>query len=172
VARTTLSTIVARLELAFPDLHRTDDVHGRISDVTYDVGEHQRVPQATIDAVIKLATELGAYTMVSSVHLHLSLDRHDKATGSLSVLRDHFGWDTTLARVRFAFIGDSGNDAACFAAFHTSIAVANLTGRPTLLPRYVTRAPRAAGFVETARLLLTSDNPELKRGFSSRAAKK
>ena len=107
-----------------------------------------------VKAAAELAQSLGAQTLTSSVHLHLTLDRHDKATGCLAILREQFGLDTTHALMRFAFIGDSGNDAACFAAFRTTIGVANLTGRPTLMPRFVTRAARGAGFAEAARVLL------------------
>ena len=149
-----LAGIAARVEAAFPTLHRTDDAHARISDVTYDIGEHQSVPAAMVKAAAELAQSLGAQTLTSSVHLHLTLDRHDKATGCLAILREQFGLDTTHALMRFAFIGDSGNDAACFAAFRTTIGVANLTGRPTLMPRFVTRAARGAGFAEAARVLL------------------
>ena len=149
-----LASIAARVEAAFPMLRTTDDAHARISDVTYDIGEHESVPLPTVTAAAKLAQSLGAQTLLSSVHLHLTLDRHDKATGCLGILRNQFGLDTTRALMRFAFIGDSGNDAACFAAFRTTIGVANLSGRPTLMPRFVTHAERGTGFAEAARLLL------------------
>lgn len=153
-ARQALDVIVRRLESDFPELERTDDAHLRVSDVTFDVGEHRQLPAQTIREVVGRAEQLGARTTVSSVHLHVTLDQHDKATGCLSVLRSAFGLDTTRARMRFAFIGDSGNDAACFAAFRTSIGVANLSGRPSVPPRFITRGARGAGFLEAARVLL------------------
>lgn len=154
--RRKLEDIARSVELAFPSLVRTDDAHARISDVTFDIGERVSLPTESIAAGVAFAESLGAYTSVSSVHLHLTLDRHDKATGCLAVLRDRLGTDTTRALMRFAFIGDSGNDAACFAAFRSSIGVANLKGRPSLPPRYVTHAERGAGFAEAARALLTA----------------
>ena len=153
-ARQKLAAIAAQVERDFPELTGTDDAHARISDITYDIGERQQLPATTVARVVDLAHSLGAHTSVSSVHLHLTLDRHDKATGCLHVLRERFSQDSTRALSDFAFIGDSGNDRACFAAFRTSIAVANLTGTPTLLPAYVTRAERSQGFVEAAELLL------------------
>ena len=156
LARTRLEQLSARVEQAFPGLVRTNDAHARVSDVTYDIGEHESVAPATIRDVVELAEQLGATTTVSSVHLHLTLDRDDKATGCLRVLREQFGVDTTLARMRFAFIGDSGNDAACFAAFRATIGVANLRGRPTLGPRWLTEQERGAGFAEAARLLIAA----------------
>ena len=55
---------------------------------------------------------------------------------------------------RYAYIGDSENDASCFAAFRHSIGVRNLSGRPSLTPRYITTRERGAGFVEAAEALL------------------
>src|SRR5690606_27962141 len=106
-AQSTLGSITTRIEQAFPELRTTSDAHARLSDVTYDIGERRTVAPSSIQAVQELAEELGAHTLVSSVHLHVTLERDDKATGCLRVLRERFGWDTTSARARFAFIGDS-----------------------------------------------------------------
>jgi hypothetical protein len=92
--------------------------------------------------------------VLSSIQLHVSFDHDDKATGALRFLHEVFNVDPTRARYEFAFIGDSENDAACFAAFHTSIGVQNLVGRPTLTPRYVTTRPRGLGFSEAADVLI------------------
>jgi hypothetical protein len=55
---------------------------------------------------------------------------------------------------RYAFIGDSENDAACFAAFRLTLGVGNLSGRPTLPPRFRVQGERSRGFVEAAEGLL------------------
>jgi len=154
--RSALEQIGADLEREFPDLTRTNDARARISDITYDVGEYQSVPHEIVKSAVERARELGARTTVSSVHLHISLDAHDKATGCLHILWSQFGIDTTTARMSFGFIGDSGNDAAGFAAFPASIAVSNLSGRPTVTPKFVTRGARGAGFVEAARRILAT----------------
>lgn len=154
--RSALEQIAAELEREFPQLTRTNDAGARISDITYDVGEYQSVPREIVKSAVERARELGARTTVSSVHLHITLDAHDKATGCLHILWNEFGIDTTTARMSFGFIGDSGNDAACFAAFPASIAVSNLSGRPTVTPKFVTRGARGAGFVEAARRLLAT----------------
>jgi hydroxymethylpyrimidine pyrophosphatase-like HAD family hydrolase len=93
------------------------------------------------------------------VHLHVSLDRADKASGFVRLTQWLFGLDPARAVSSYAFIGDSENDAACFAAFRLTIGVANLSGRPTVAPRYRAAGARAAGFVETAELLLASRVP-------------
>jgi hypothetical protein len=59
--------------------------------------------------------------------------------------------------VRFAFLGDSGNDAACFAAFRTTFGVANIRaslGRLSVTPRYVASRAMGDGFAEIAREIL------------------
>jgi hydroxymethylpyrimidine pyrophosphatase-like HAD family hydrolase len=72
----------------------------------------------------------------------------------LRFLRTQTHVDATLARLSWAYIGDSENDAACFAAFRTTLGVANLSGRPTLRPRFVTPSARSAGFIEATEHLL------------------
>jgi acetylornithine/N-succinyldiaminopimelate aminotransferase len=89
----------------------------------------------------------------------VTLDGHDKASGAAFLLRTRFDIDPTASRVQAAFIGDSENDAACFAAFRTTIGVANLSGRPTVTPRFVTASPRGQGFAEAAEVLVQRRDP-------------
>jgi hypothetical protein len=128
-----------------------DDNGLRRTDVTVDVGEAEAVPAAVVDAMARRAAARGARTTASSVHLHLSRSPDDKASGVLRFLYERFGDDPTAARGRYAFVGDSGNDAACFNAFATTVGVANVTAhlpRLSLPPRYLAAAPRGAGFAE------------------------
>ncbi len=147
-----LSRLVQRTRSEFPELLPADDVRGRISDYTFDIGEHERVPEPLIEKAVAVARAAGARTFRSSVHLHFSFDCENKATGSLRFLTES-GWDPTSARVHFAYIGDSGNDAPCFAAFCTTIGVRNLSGDFSLPPRYQTLSGSGAGFVELAQRL-------------------
>lgn len=152
--RARLQGVVGELRVRHPELVAADDVAGRVSDFTFDIGEHQQVDPEVVMRVRRSARELGASTTASSVHLHVSLDRADKASGSVRVLAERYELDPTVVLSRYAFIGDSENDAACFAAFRLSIGVQNLSGRPTLRPRFLTSGARAQGFVQTAELLL------------------
>jgi len=138
----------------FPDLSPSRDVAMRYSDFTFDVGEFRRVPDATVAEAMRYAKTHGALTIRSSVHLHISFDGSDKASGTLRVLNREFGYDVTDARRLFAFIGDSENDESCFAAFQQSVAVANLRGRPTISPQYITHWERDVGFAEFAERLV------------------
>jgi HAD superfamily hydrolase (TIGR01484 family) len=152
--REQLDAIVRDVQARFPALRPADDVIARRSDFTFDIGEHERVAREQVEEVRAYARSRGARTVASSVHLHLTLDGYDKASGAVRFLRESLGWDPTESAWRAAFIGDSENDEACFNAFRTTIAVANFTGRPTRSPRYVTRAQRGTGFAEAARTLI------------------
>jgi HAD superfamily hydrolase (TIGR01484 family) len=151
--RLRLAEIVAELRRRFPELEPADDVAARVSDFTFDIGERRTVAPGIVADVVHEIGVLGARTVTSSVHLHVSLDSDDKASGAVRLLHARLGADPTAALASWAFIGDSDNDAACFAAFRTTIAVANFRGRPTASPRWVTSAERGAGFAEAARIL-------------------
>jgi hypothetical protein len=132
----------------------TDDSLGRVADTTFDLAETCNVPDETVTAAISYAHSLGARTIRSSVHLHLFLEAADKASGAIHFLQHRLGVDPSEAVWQYAFIGDSENDAACFAGFKVSVGVRNLRGRFSLTPRYRTDAERGAGFSELARLLM------------------
>lgn len=147
----------AALKKEFPALRASDDTHARETDFAIDIGETEHLPLDEIARVETAARALGFRTFVSSVHLHLTLDPYDKATGTVAFLYDRFGEDPTAARQRFAYIGDSANDAPCFFAFTTSFGVGNVTaslGRLSVPPRYFSGALRSAGFIEISDAIL------------------
>ncbi|MGZ3452031.1 MAG: HAD-IIB family hydrolase [Polyangiales bacterium] len=155
--RERLDAIVAEVRARFPEVELSDDVDARRTDVTFDVGERHRLDPARIEELRRFVIERGARSTVSSVHLHATFQGDDKASGAFRMLRERRGIDAGRARACAAFVGDSGNDAPCFAAFSTTIGVANVARWvPSLSvpPRYVTEAPMGAGFVELARQLV------------------
>jgi len=157
VRRSRLLAIVSELRRRHPSLTLADDNLGRLTDITIDVGERHRVPPETVRVVRADAVALGARTFVSSIHLHVTLDGDDKASGTVRALHQHLGVDATAALGQYAFVGDSGNDAACFQAFRLTFGVANV--RPYLHtfsrgPRFVSKTSQGAGFIEIADRLL------------------
>jgi HAD superfamily hydrolase (TIGR01484 family) len=150
-----LDQLLARFREAFPDFEPADDVGARISDRTFDIGEHRHVAPARVGEATEFLRAEGARVFVSSVHLHATFDYADKATGAVRVLAQDTGLDATAVRHAFAYLGDSENDAACFAAFSLSIGVSNLRGRSTLQPSHVTSLPMGRGFAEAARRILS-----------------
>jgi HAD superfamily hydrolase (TIGR01484 family) len=139
----------------FPDFTPADDVRARISDRTFDIGEFRTVAPERVSEASAYLREQGARVFVSSVHLHATFDYADKASATVRLLADDSGLDATLVRHAYAYLGDSENDASCFAAFAVSIGVANLRGRPTLRPRYVTSRAMGSGVVEAAGVILS-----------------
>jgi len=139
-----------------PEAALTDDVHGRVSDMTWDIGERVTLPESTVQRVQATIRDSGARTTRSSVHVHATFDSDDKASGVVRLLGT-MGDDVTAALSNYVFVGDSGNDAACFAAFANTVGVANVrahVGRMSVPPRYVTTEAMGAGFAELARTLL------------------
>lgn len=157
--RIRLAQLVERVREIVPEARLSDDVDARRSDVTWDIGERVRLPVDRVDEIARAVVEAGARTTRSSVHLHATFDVDDKASGAVRFLRDRFGEDEGAALARWGFAGDSGNDAACFAAFRTTFGVANVRawlGRLPVGPGYVASAPMGAGFAEIASALLNA----------------
>lgn len=152
--RQRLMTLVSQMQAEFPELVAATDVGMRRSDFTFDVGEYHRVSGQIVDRAMGFARAHGALTVRSSVHLHVTFDGSDKASGVVRLLHRHFGYDVTEARGAFAFIGDSENDESCMAGFKHSFAVANLRGHPSVSPRFITHSERGNGFAEFAEFLL------------------
>ena len=155
--RARLDALVVAVRERLPSIPLADDVHARRSDVTWDIGERVTVPEELVAELGRLVVAQGARTTRSTVHLHASFERDDKASGAIRFLRERHGEDPGAALVRWAFAGDSGNDAACFAAFRTTFGVANVrafASRLTVPPRFVAEAERGHGFAEIARTLL------------------
>ena len=156
--RERLAALVERVRREVPEAGLADDVGARRSDVTWDIGERVHLPVDRVDAIAAIIVAEGGRTTRSSVHLHATFDTDDKASGAVRFLREQFGEDAGSALATYAFAGDSGNDAACFAAFRHTFAVANVTphlGRLTVVPRYVASKAMGEGFAEIARALLT-----------------
>lgn len=151
--RAELMRLADELVQRYPAAKITEDNAARVADVTIDVGETRRVPAAEVAEMTAIARAAGVFTVVSSVHLHLSHEAPDKAAGVVRVLARAFGEDPTAARRRYAFIGDSGNDATAFAGFRLTFGVANVrasAGLLTVMPRFVAASAMGRGFVEIA----------------------
>jgi HAD superfamily hydrolase (TIGR01484 family) len=150
-----LAELLRRFALAFPELEPADDVRARVSDRTFDIGEYRQVAPERVAEASTFLREQGARTFVSSVHLHATFDYADKASGAVRLLARDSGLDSTAVRHAYAYLGDSENDASCFAAFALSIGVANIRGKSTILPAYVTSKPMGRGVVEASEVILS-----------------
>lgn len=155
--RARLAEVAEELRSTFDALHFSDDCRGRITDVAFDVAEHRKVDASIVDAARELAHARGVRTFTSAIHLHLTLDSLDKATGFAAFVSAR-GEDAAGALRASAFVGDSTNDAPAFAAFGLTFGVANVTRHLAKLdvpPRFVARRESDAGFVEIVEKLLS-----------------
>lgn len=152
-----LARLVERVREVVPEAQLSDDAHARVSDVTWDIGELVTLPEDRVRLIAGEIADAGARSTQSSVHLHATFDVDDKASGAVRFCGRQFGDEAGAAIVRYAFAGDSGNDAACFAAFRTTFGVANVRsslGRLSLTPRYVASREMGEGFAEIAAAIL------------------
>ncbi len=155
--RERLLEVVASLHREFPEIPLADDNQERRSDVTFDVRETVNISSSRVAELRLAAAREGARTFESSIHVHVTLDAEDKASGTVRALARAYGDDATKALGTYAFVGDSGNDEACFSAFHLTFGVSNVARWARHLsvpPRFVAAQPEGAGFAAIAARLL------------------
>jgi hypothetical protein len=155
--RERLRQLVDRVRVVVPDAVLTDDAAARRSDVTWDIGENEKLPEDRVAIIVREIESAGARWSQSSVHLHATLDVDDKASGAVRFCARELGEDPGSAVVRFAFVGDSRNDGPCFAAFQTTFGVANVRAsvpRLSVPPRYVAARSMGDGFADVASEIL------------------
>ncbi|MEM1414987.1 MAG: HAD-IIB family hydrolase [Myxococcota bacterium] len=155
--RGTLERIRARVARELPNVRTASDQPARRCDLAFDVGEEVRLGEAGRAALVAIIEAEGARSTTSSVHCHAVPGLWDKARGAAAAARAVLGVALGEERGRWLFVGDSGNDAAAFAAFETSVGVANVRASLEALPippAYVTEADRGLGFAELAARIL------------------
>lgn len=75
------------------------------------------------------------------------------------VLLEHYGLDIDTDRSAVLYAGDSANDAPMFSFFEHTAGVSTVIDYLDQLPqppRWITRGPGGAGFVEAARAVIVS----------------
>jgi hypothetical protein len=151
--RERLARLAERVRHVVPEAVLTDDNDLRRSDMTWDVGERTKLAAGPVRAIVGEIERAGARWTQSSVHLHATFDGDDKASGAVRFCARELGEEPGAVLARFAFVGDSGNDASCFAAFRVTFGVSNVRAslsRLTLAPRYVADRAMGAGFADIA----------------------
>jgi HAD superfamily hydrolase (TIGR01484 family) len=144
---------------AVPGLHRSADVGGRDTDISFDYNEFVHLPPEAVAQAVDLLQQAGMHTSVSSIHIHGCFGDFNKWNGACWIVQELLGRDLALERERWVFVGDSGNDQAMFAHMPHSVGVANISkvaGTLTHRPRYVTQGERGAGFAEVAAAILAA----------------
>ncbi len=154
-----MQAVLARIEREIPGARRATDSAGRECDIAVDHSEFTRLDDATIARVAALMREEGMHATVSSIHINGWYGEHNKLEGARWIVRELWGRRLDDELPRWAYVGDSTNDALMFQHFDHSIGVANVRrfeAALSHLPRYVAPSERGAGFAEVARAVLAA----------------
>jgi hydroxymethylpyrimidine pyrophosphatase-like HAD family hydrolase len=156
-----MQQVLAHIERTVPGATRSQDSAGRETDIAIDHSEFTHMPQAAIDAVVRLMQAEGMTATVSSIHINGWFGEHSKLTGARWIVRELWGRDLDAEIKHWVYVGDSTNDQVMFAHFPHSICVANIRRFESQLahrPSYITPGERGAGFAQVVQRLLNPTN--------------
>lgn len=155
-----LDALAREILAAVPGCALASDQFCRIADLAIDYCEDVApLPPQAVDAIVRRMEAAGMCAKVSSIHVNGWFGDYDKLSTTRRMLAEEFGvsLDSSEARARWVFVGDSPNDAPMFGFFPNSVGVANVMDfgeRLGVKPAYVTRERAGAGFVEVCEVLL------------------
>ena len=157
-ARQRFAAIAERIVAAVPGCAIASDQLYRESDLAIDWCEDVTpLSHGDVDRIVALMRSEGMTAKVSSIHVNGWFGDYDKLGMTRRFVTEVLGMDLDRDADRFAFVGDSPNDAPMFRFFANSIGVANVHRFEGLLeaqPAYVTASESGAGFAEVAQALL------------------
>lgn len=134
----------------------------RLADLAIDFCEDvEPLDSRAIDAICRIAGDLGLTWKVSSIHVNCWYGNFDKLSCLKHFLRDHAGRTLNDLQDSMIFIGDSPNDEPMFSEVTQTIAVANIRNcldRLTYLPAYITEGSSGEGFREAVDTILSLRN--------------
>ncbi|MBI3452507.1 MAG: HAD-IIB family hydrolase [Rhodospirillales bacterium] len=154
VNRDRLAAIGRDILVKVPGSALASDQQYREADIAIDWCEDvPRLPPEAVARIAALMEEAGLTAKVSSVHVNGWIGRYDKLSMTRILMREAFDIDLDSQKDRFAFLGDSPNDAPMFAYFSLGVGVANVcdfAGQMAHLPNFVAAGRGGAGFAEFA----------------------
>ena len=154
-----MQEVLAGIERDIPGARRAQDSAGRECDIAVDHSEFAQLSDAQIDKVVLAMRVAGMHATVSSIHVNGWFGDHNKLEGAHWIVRQLWDRDLRSEHQRWAFVGDSTNDALMFHYFEHSVGVANIArfvSHLSDLPSYVTQGERGAGFEEVVRAILAA----------------
>jgi HAD superfamily hydrolase (TIGR01484 family) len=158
--RARLGVIAQSILRAVPGCALASDQHYRESDLAIDFCEDvPALPRADVDRIVALMRAEGMTAKVSSIHVNGWFGDYDKLAMTRTLFAEVFAIDLDREREKFAFVGDSPNDAPMFAFFPNAVGVANVRAwldHIATPPAYVTTHESGEGFAEVARFLLSA----------------
>ena len=144
--RTQLQEIGNRIRARVPDAVFADDQPFRMSSLAFTRPENEKSRAAILAAI----RDAGLRATENNLWILGWLGDFDKLAMTRRVLAD-------VDDRAICYMGDSENDAPMFRTFEHTIGMSTVRGQPlSSYPRWVTRAPGGAGFVEAAEAVLAS----------------
>lgn len=160
--RARLDAIAQRILSEVPGTALASDQRYRETDLAVDYCEDvPALPLESAERIAALMREAGLTAKISSIHVNGWFGEYDKLAMTRRLFSEQFGVDLGVANGRYAFAGDSPNDAPMFAFFANSIGVANVlrfAGRLASEPAFVTRGAHGTGFAELVEHLLAASS--------------
>jgi HAD superfamily hydrolase (TIGR01484 family) len=158
--RRRLESVRADVLREVPGAGIASDQPYRLADLAIDFCEDvPPLPRAEVDRIVAIFERHGATAKISSIHVNGWFGRYDKLTTTRTMMAELFGVDLGRDADAYVFSGDSPNDSPMFGFFPNGVGVANVrdfTDAMPHLPRWITRAPSGAGFVELALALIAA----------------
>ena len=153
--RAALDRLAGSILAAVPGTALASDQGYRALDLAIDFCEDvPALDRAAVDGIVRAFTTAGATCKVSSIHVNGWFGAFDKLAGFERMVA---ALGLPAEPSRWAFVGDSANDAPMFSHFPLSVGVANVDAfldRIPDWPRFRTDAPGGLGFAAFARRLL------------------
>ncbi|QGM48020.1 HAD-IIB family hydrolase [Methylocystis heyeri] len=150
-----LTKIGEQVRKAAPSASFAQDQPFRLTSLAFARPQNQAEQEAILGAL----REAPADTTVNNLWVLGWLGGYDKLAMSRRVLRDHYGLDIETDPGAVLYSGDSTNDAPMFSFFEHSVGVSTVVQYLDQLPappRWITRGPGGAGFVEIADAVIAS----------------
>ncbi|WP_409068212.1 HAD-IIB family hydrolase [Agrobacterium vitis] len=150
-----LAQIGQQVQRAVPSARFADDQPFRLTSLAF-----ARPPDHSERAAILAALrDASADVTVNNLWVLGWLGGYDKLAMARRVLLDHYDLDIETDHSAVLYTGDSTNDAPMFSFFQHTVGVSTVTAYLDQLPqppRWITRGPGGAGFVEAARAVILS----------------
>jgi HAD superfamily hydrolase (TIGR01484 family) len=150
-----LEEIGRQVQRAVPSASFADDQPFRLTSLAFEQPKDAEVRAAILNALC----DASADATVNNLWVLGWLGKYDKLAMARRVLLEHYDLDIDADRSAVLYTGDSTNDAPMFSFFQHTVGVSTVTDYLDQLPqspRWITRGPGGAGFVEAVNAVIVS----------------
>lgn len=150
-----LLSIGEQVKSILPEARFADDQPFRLTSVAFSNSTEHNLRES----ILAVLTEAGADVTVNNLWLLGWLGGYDKLAMTQRVLKEFYDIDINCEQSSILYSGDSTNDAPLFSFFEHTVGVSTITDYLDQIPkspRWVTKGPGGAGFVEMVDAVLTS----------------